>query len=205
MVYLFQNGQLVDGFEGLQLEEVICVLLDKVLFCEEELKVQQVLVLMQEEKYVDVLLLLKEVWQLLNQESQIGLLLVEMLIVLYCFDEVESVLKIIFLQDQDIYYQGLVVQIELFKQVVDILEIQQLQQQVEQNLEDVQLVFQLVLQLYQVGCNEEVLVLLFSYLQKDLGVGDGQVCKMLQEIFVVFGIGDVLVVKYCCQFYLLLY
>lgn len=40
-VYLFQNGQPVDGFQGPQPEEAIRALLDKVLPREEELKAQQ--------------------------------------------------------------------------------------------------------------------------------------------------------------------
>ena len=92
-VYLFQNGQPVDGFEGPQPEEAIRALLDKVLPREEELKAQQALALMQEEKYADALPLLKEAWQLSNQESQIGLLLAETLIALHRSDEAESVLK----------------------------------------------------------------------------------------------------------------
>ncbi|SQC08909.1 thioredoxin domain-containing protein EC-YbbN [Klebsiella pneumoniae] len=67
----------MDGFEGPQPEEAIRALLDKVLPREEELKAQQALALMQEEKYADALPLLKEAWQLSNQESQIGLLLAE--------------------------------------------------------------------------------------------------------------------------------
>ena len=110
---------------------------------------------MQEEKYADALPLLKEAWQLSNQESQIGLLLAETLIALHRSDEAESVLKTIPLQDQDTHYQGLVAQIELLKQAADTPEIQQLQQQVEQNPEDAQLASQLALQLHQVGRNEE--------------------------------------------------
>jgi putative thioredoxin len=74
---------------------------------------------MQEEKYADALPLLKEAWQLSNQDSQIGLLLAETLIALHRSDEAESVLKTIPLQDQDTHYQGLVAQIELLKQAAD--------------------------------------------------------------------------------------
>lgn len=200
-VYLFQNGQPVDGFEGPQPEEAIRALLDKVLPREEELKAQQALALMQEEKYADALPLLKEAWQLSNQESQIGLLLAETLIALHRSDEAESVLKTIPLQDQDTHYQGLVAQIELLKQAADTPEIQQLQQQVEQNPEDAQLASQL----HQVGRNEEALALLFSHLQKDLGAGDGQARKMLQEILAALGTGDALAAKYRRQLYSLLY
>ena len=200
-VYLFQNGQPVDGFEGPQPEEAIRALLDKVLPREEELKAQQALALMQEEKYAEALPLLKEAWQLSNQDSQIGLLLAETLIALHRSDEAESVLKTIPLQDQDTHYQGLVAQIELLKQAADTPEIQQ----VEQNPDDAQLASQLALQLHQVGRNEEALALLFSHLQKDLGAGDGQARKMLQEILAALGTGDALAAKYRRQLYSLLY
>ena len=49
-VYLFQNGQPVDGFQGPQPEEAIRALLDKVLPREEELKAQEGMALMQEGK-----------------------------------------------------------------------------------------------------------------------------------------------------------
>jgi len=204
-VYLFQNGQPVDGFEGPQPESAIRALLDKVLPREEELKAQQALALMQEEKDLEALPLLKDAWQMSNQDSQIGLLLAETLIALQRSDEAEAVLKTVPMQDQDTRYQGLVAQLELLKQAADTPEIQQLQQQVEQHPEDAALAAQLALQLHQVGRNEEALALLFSHLQKDLGAGDGQVRKMLQEILAALGTGDALAAKYRRQLYSLLY
>ncbi|WP_404680652.1 tetratricopeptide repeat protein [Raoultella terrigena] len=204
-VYLFQNGQPVDGFEGPQPESAVRALLDKVLPREEELKAQQALALMQEEKYAEALPLLKEAWQLSAQDSQIGLLLAETLIALQRYDEAEAVLKTVPLQDQDTRFQGLVAQIELLKQAADTPEIQLLQQQVEQNPQDAALAAQLALQLHQVGRNEEALALLFSHLQKDLDAGDGQVRKMLQEILAALGTGDALAAKYRRQLYSLLY
>ncbi|MXJ81358.1 co-chaperone YbbN [Klebsiella michiganensis] len=204
-VYLFQNGQPVDGFEGPQPEEAVRALLDKFLPREEELKAQQALALMEEENYAEALPLLKDAWQLSNQESQIGLLLAETLIALHRSDEAETVLKTVPLQDQDTRYQGLVAQIELLKKAADTPEIQQLQQQVEQNPEDAALASQLALQLHQVGRNEEALALLFSQLQKDLGAGNGEVRKLLQEILSALGTGDALAAKYRRQLYSLLY
>ena len=61
-VYLFQNGQPVDGFQGPQPEEAIRALLEKVLPREEELKAQQAMALMEEGKPLDALPLLKEAW-----------------------------------------------------------------------------------------------------------------------------------------------
>lgn len=118
-VYLFQNGQPVDGFQGPQPEEAIRALLDKVLPREEELKAQQAMQLMQEGNYIDALPLLKDAWQLSSQNSEIGLLLAEAQIALNRSEEAEAVLKTIPLQDQDTRYQGLVAQIELLKQAAD--------------------------------------------------------------------------------------
>ncbi|STJ82070.1 thioredoxin-like protein [Escherichia coli] len=102
---------------------------DKVLPREEELKAQQAMQLMQESNYTDALPLLKDAWQLSNQNGEIGLLLAETLIALNRSEDAEAVLKTIPLQDQDTRYQGLVAQIELLKQAADTPEIQQLQQQ----------------------------------------------------------------------------
>ena len=192
-VYLFQNGQPVDGFQGPQPEEAIRALLDKVLPREEELKAQQAMQLMQESNYTDALPLLKDAWQLSNQNGEIGLLLAE------------TLMKTIPLQDQDTRYQGLVAQIELLKQAADTPEIQQLQQQVAENPEDAALATQLALQLHQVGRNEEALELLFGHLRKDLTAADGQTRKTFQEILAALGTGDALASKYRRQLYALLY
>ncbi|MBW9460343.1 co-chaperone YbbN [Kluyvera sp. EC_51] len=204
-VYLFQNGQPVDGFQGPQPEEAIRALLDKVLPREEELKAQQALALIQEGNHADALPLLKDAWQLSGQDSQIGLLLAETQIALNRSEEAEAVLKTIPLQDQDTRYQGLVAQIELLKQAADTPEIQQLQQEVAANPDDATLASKLALQLHQVGRNEEALELLFSHLRKDLGAADGQARKMLQEILAALGTGDALASKYRRQLYSLLY
>lgn len=204
-VYLFQNGQPVDGFQGPQPEEVVRALLDKVLPREEEVKAQQAMALMQEGKYDEALPLLKDAWQLSSQDSQIGLLLAETQIALHRSEDAEATLKTVPLQDQDTRYQGLVAQIELLKQAADTPEIQQLQQQVAANPEDAALASQLSLQLHQVGRNEEALELLFSHLKKDLGAADGQARKMMQEILAALGTGDALASKYRRQLYSLLY
>ena len=204
-VYLFQNGQPVDGFQGPQPEEAIRALLEKVLPREEELKAQQALALIQEGNHAEALPLLKDAWQLSGQDSQIGLLLAETQIVLNRSEDAEAVLKTIPLQDQDTRYQGLLAQIELLKQAADTPEIQLLQQQVEQNPDDAELASKLALQLHQVGRNEEALELLFSHLRKDLGAADGQARKMLQEILAALGTGDALASKYRRLLYSLLY
>lgn len=204
-VYLFQNGQPVDGFQGPQPEEAIRALLDKVLPREEELKAQQAMELMQAGNHAEALPLLKEAWQLSNQQSEIGFLLAETLIVLNRADEAEAVLKVVPLQDQDTRYQSLMAQIDLLKQAADTPEIQQLQSQLEADPTNAGLAAKLSLQLHQVGRNEEALELLFSFLKSDLNAADGQARKMLQEILAALGTGDALAARYRRQLYSLLY
>ncbi|EKM0666107.1 co-chaperone YbbN [Cronobacter turicensis] len=204
-VYLFSQGQPVDGFQGPQPEEAIRALLDKVLPREEELKAQEAMALMQEGKNAEALPLLKDAWQMSNQASEIGLLLAQVQIALNRSEDAEAVLKTIPLQDQDTRYQSLVAQIDLLKQAADTPEIQQLQQRVQQNPDDAQLASQLALQLHQVGRNEEALELLFVHLKKDLNAADGQARKMFQEILAALGTGDALASKYRRQLYSLLY
>jgi len=204
-VYLFQNGQPVDGFQGPQPEEAVRALLEKVLPKEEELKAQQAMQLMEEGKLIDALPLLKEAWALSNQGSDIGFLLAEVLIGLNRSEEAEAVLKVVPLQVQATRYQGLIAQIDLLKQAADTPEIQQLQQQLEADPDNAGLATQLALQFHQVGRNEEALELLFSHLKQDLGAADGQARKILQEILAALGTGDALAAKYRRQLYSLLY
>jgi len=204
-VYLFQNGQPVDGFQGPQPEEAIRALLQKVLPREEELKAQQAMQLMQEGKPIEALPLLKDAWQLSHQASEIGFLLAEVLITLNRSDEAETVLAAVPLQDQDTRYQSLISQIDLLKQAADTPEIQLLQDQLASEPANAELAAKLALQLHQVGRNEEALDLLFSFLKSDLSAGEGQVRKMFQEILAALGTGDALAARYRRQLYSLLY
>lgn len=204
-VYLFQNGQPVDGFQGPQPEEAIRTLLHKVLPKEEELKAQQAMQLMDEGNVLEALPLLKDAWQLSEQSSEMGFLLAEALIALNRADEAQSVLDVVPLQDKDTRYQGLIAQIDLLKQAADTPEIQQLQQQIAAEPNNAELATKLALQLHQVGRNEEALELLFGFLKKDLSAAEGQSRKMLQEILAALGTGDALAAKYRRQLYALLY
>lgn len=204
-LYLFQNGQPVDGLQGPQPEEAVRALLEKVLPREDELKTQEALALIEEGNHSAALPLLKEAWQLSGQASEVGFLLAETLLTLNRPDEAEEVLNVVPLQDRDTHYQKLVAQIDLLRQAADTPEIQQLHQQVAAHPHDAQLACQLALQLHQVGRNEESLELLFSHLKTDLGAGEGQVRKLFQEILAALGTGDALASRFRRQLYSLLY
>ncbi|SUP78819.1 putative thioredoxin [Yersinia frederiksenii] len=126
-VYLFKDGQPVDGFQGPQPEEVIRELLQRVLPKPEELKAAEAAKLMSEGNAQDALPLLKDAWQLMQQNhspqtSDIALQLAEAQILLNRSEDAEGVLATIPLQDRDTRYQGLIAQIELLKQAADTLK-----------------------------------------------------------------------------------
>ncbi|GKW15955.1 co-chaperone YbbN [Pectobacterium actinidiae] len=204
-VYLFKDGQPLDGFQGPQPEEAIRELLKRALPKEEELKVAQAQQLIQEDKLPEAMQLLKDAWQLSQQRSDIGLMLAEVQIQIKRSEDAEAVLATIPLQDRDTRYHSLVAQIELLKQAADTPEIQHLQQQLNADPQNADLAVQLALQLHQVGRNEEALELLMGFLKKDLTVANGSARKTLMDIMAALGTGDALAARYRRQLYSLLY
>lgn len=204
-VYLFKDGQPLDGFQGPQPEEAIRELLKRALPKEEELKVAQAQQLIQEDKLPEAMQLLKDAWQLSQQRSDIGLMLAEVQIQIKRSEDAEAVLATIPLQDRDTRYHSLVAQIELLKQAADTPEIQHLQQQLDADPQNADLAVQLALQLHQVGRNEEALELLMGFLKKDLAVANGIARKTLMDIMAALGTSDALAARYRRQLYSLLY
>ncbi|HDN2510441.1 MULTISPECIES: co-chaperone YbbN [Providencia] len=204
-VYVLQNGRPVDGFEGPQPEEVVLEILSRVLPSPEELKAAQAAELIAEGKTQEALPLLKEAHQLNPKNSDITLLLAETQINLKLVDDAQTTLDVVPLQDKDSRYQGLIAQIELLKQAADTPEIQQLQDEFNQDPQNTTLAVQLALKLHEVNRNEEALEMLFSFLRKDLGAGDGAVKKTMMDIMSAMGTGDAIASKYRRQMYSLLY
>ncbi|MBN3132231.1 co-chaperone YbbN [Pectobacterium brasiliense] len=204
-VYLFKDGQPLDGFQGPQPEEAIRELLKRALPKEEELKVAQAQQLIQEDKLPEAMQVLKDAWQLSQQRSDIGLMLAEVQIQINRSEDAEAVLATIPLQDRDTRYHSLVAQIELLKQAADTPEIQHLQQQLDADPQNAELAVQLALQLHQVGRNEEALELLMGFLKKDLAAANGSARKTLMDIMAALGTSDALAARYRRQLYSLLY
>jgi putative thioredoxin len=209
-VYLFQNGQPVDGFQGPQPEEAINDFLKKVLPNEDELKLVEAQNLFNEEKYQEALPLLRDTWKSLTDHlgkprTDIALMLIKSQIELKQLNEAKEVLATIPLQDQDSSYHGLQAEIELLEQATNSPELQQLQAEFAQHSDNVELMIQLSSQLMHVGRHEEALELLFKPLTKDLNAGDGQVKKTLLDLLAALGTSNPLASSYRRKLYTLLY
>lgn len=209
-VYLFQNGQPVDGFQGPQPEATIKALLDKVLPNEDELKLQKAEQLIADEQYADALPLLKQALSNLTDHlgkprSDIAFLLAKAQIELKLLDDAKACLATIPLQDQDSTYHGLNAEIELLEQAANSPEIQQLQVALANDPENIELIIQLASQLMQVGRHEEALELVFKPLSKDLNIGDGKAKKALLDMLAALGAGNAIAGSYRRKLYSLLY
>lgn len=209
-VYLFQNGQPVDGFQGPQPEAAIIALLEKVLPNEDELKLLDAKKLLEEANYTDALPLLKHCWTHLKDHlgkprSDIGLLLAKALIASKQLDEAKTTLATIPLQDQDSTFHGLNAEIELLEQAANSPEIQQLQNALHNDPTNFELMIQLASQLMQVGRQEDALELIFKPLSKDLNAGDGQLKKALLDMLAALGTSHPLAASYRRKLYTLLY
>ncbi|OCQ51546.1 Thioredoxin [Photorhabdus australis subsp. thailandensis] len=204
-VYVLQQGQPVDGFQGPQPEKAIREMLTRVLPKPEGLKAAQAEELIAEGKYQEALPLLKEAWQLAPKNSEIALKLTEVQIMLNNIQEAQEILNLIPLQDQDSHYHSLLAQIELQKQAADTPEIQQLQQEFSTQPENADLAVKLALKLHEVSRNEEALELLLGFLKKDLSAANGAIRKTMMDIMSAMGTGNALASKYRRQVYSLLY
>ncbi|OCG01794.1 thioredoxin family protein [Gilliamella sp. wkB308] len=209
-VYLFQNGQPLDGFQGPQPEEKIRELLTKVLPNEDELKLIEAQNLFNEEKYEEALPLLRQAWKNLKDHlgkprSDIAFMLAKAQIALKQLAEAKDVLDSVPLQDQDTTYHGLQAEIELLEQAANSPELQLLQTELEKQPDNVELMIQLSSQLMQVGRQEEALELLFKPLTQDLNAGDGQVKKTLLDLLAALGTSNPLAASYRRKLYTLLY
>lgn len=209
-VYLFQNGQPLDGFQGPQPEEKIRELLTKVLPNEDELKLIEAQNLFNEEKYEEALPLLRQAWKNLKDHlgkprSDIAFMLAKAQIALKQLAEAKDVLASVPLQDQDTTYHGLQAEIELLEQAANSPELQLLQAELKKHPDNVELMIQLSSQLMQVGRQEEALELLFKPLTQDLNAGDGQVKKTLLDLLAALGTSNPLAASYRRKLYTLLY
>lgn len=209
-IYLFQNGQPVDGLQGPQPETAIKALLDKVLPNEDELKLLEAQQLLDQQEFSAALPLLKQVWQTLTDHlgkprSDIAFLVAKAQIALKQLDDAKLTLASIPLQDHDSTYHGLSAEIELLQQAANSPEIQQLQMQLAQDPNNIALIIQLASQLMQVGRHEEALELLFQPLSHDLNAGDGQLKKALLDMLAALGTSNPLAASYRRKLYTLLY
>lgn len=203
-LYLFTGGQPVDLIQGAISEQEMRVRLANILPKEDQVKFNQALELLQDQRYEEALPLLKSAWELSdNKNSDFALLYAENYIVMKKVEEAREILKQIPIQDRDSRWNGLQAQIELLEQYNESPELQQLQADYANNRTP-EIAIRLANQLHQAHKNEEALALLFDWLKTDLGAGNGEVKSQFLAILSALG-NDPIVPTFRRQLYSLLY
>lgn len=203
-MYLFAGGQPVDMIQGAISEQEMRVRLANILPKEEELKFNQALELLQDQRYEEALPLLKSAWEMTDKKnSDFALLYAETFIVMKKVEEARDILKQIPIQDRDSRWNGLQAQIELLEQANESPELQQLQADYANN-KTPEIAIRLANQLHQAHKNEEALALLFDWLKADLNSANGEVKSQFLAILSALG-NDPVVPKFRRQLYSLLY
>lgn len=203
-MYLFAGGQPVDVIQGAISEQEMRVRLANILPKEEDLKFNQALELLQDQRYEEALPLLKSAWEMTDKKnSDFALLYAETFIVMKKVEEAREILKQIPIQDRDSRWNGLQAQIELLEQANESPELQQLQADYAHN-KTPEIAIRLANQLHQAHKNEEALALLFDWLQADLDSANGEVKSQFLAILSALG-NDPIVPKFRRQLYSLLY
>lgn len=204
-VALFINGKPVDGMGGPQTVEAITAMLSKHLPSQEELQLKTAMELVDAGQFEQALPTLRTLLPLFQGNSIIKLAIAECLVELQQFDEVETLIASIPMQDQDAKYKGLVAKLELHKQAGDTPEIRQLETQYNLDASNLSNALGLAIAYNSASRQEEALDLLIMILRKDLNFNDGDAKKTMMDILAALGQGNATAATYRRQLYSLLY
>ncbi|MBB1314600.1 MULTISPECIES: co-chaperone YbbN [Aliivibrio] len=204
-IALFKSGQAIDGMGGPQSIDAIQGMLDKHLPSQEELQLGQAFKLVEEGNYQSALPILLALLEHFGGNGQIKLHIAQCYIETQSYEQAETILSEILMQDQDSKYKELIAKLELHKQAGNTPEIQALEDQYKADTTNNEIALELAIQYSQVNRQEEALDILIAILLKDLNAEDGQVKKTMMDILSALGQGNPIAGKYRRQLYSLLY
>lgn len=204
-IALFKNGQPVDGLGGPQPIDAIQTMLNKHLPSQEEMQLKAALEQVDAGQYAEALPILKPLLEHFQGNSIVKLAIAECLVETQQFDDAETLLTTVPMQDQDAKFKSLIAKLELHKQAADTPEIRSLEEAYHADPSNHDVAFELAVQYSQVNRQEEALELLITVLRKDLNTSDGNAKKTMLDILSALGQGNAIAAKYRRQLYSLLY
>lgn len=204
-VMLIKDGQPLDGFVGAKTEAEVRELLAKHLPKPWEAALQQAQTLIASGDSQGALPLLRQVYEESAQAPQIACLLAQQLVELNRTDDAEVLLKTVKMADQDALYEQVLAQLQLKQQAAKTPEMAALEEACAREPENLELAYQLALQMHQEAVHRPALELLLKILTKDRNFSDGAVKKSMMDILASLGKGDPLAVEYQRKLFTLLY
>lgn len=204
-VMLIKDGQPLDGFVGAKTEAEVRELLAKHLPKPWEAALQQAQTLIASGDSQGALPLLRQVYEESAHAPQIACLLAQQLVELNRTDDAEVLLKTVKMADQDALYEQVLAQLQLKQQAAKTPEMAALEEACAREPENLELAYQLALQMHQEAVHRPALELLLKILTKDRNFSDGAVKKSMMDILASLGKGDPLAVEYQRKLFTLLY
>jgi putative thioredoxin len=204
-VMVIQDGQPVDGFAGAQTEPFIREMLEKYLPKPWDALLKAGTEAMERGEFNEALTPLRQAWVDSKEQHDITLAYTHALIESLRLDEAEAVLDGIRMADQDADYEQLRAQLEIKREASKSPEIEALEQQLAANPDDLDVRYQLGVQLTNSGQFRESMEHLVTILRQDLDHGNGATKRMLLDTISSLGKGDPLAVEYQRKLYSLLY
>lgn len=204
-VVLMKDGQPIDGFVGAKSEQEVREFLAPHLPKPWEAALQQAQELIAAQDIQGALPLLRQVYEESGREPQIACLFAQQLVELKRLEEAEAVLQQIKMADQDSFYEQVMAQLELKQQSAKTPELTALEEAHAQQPDNLEVAYQLALQMHQESLHRPALEILLNIMKKDRNFADGAVRKTMTDILAALGKGDPLAVEFQRKLFTLLY
>jgi putative thioredoxin len=203
-VYMFVDGQGVDGFAGEQTVDFINDFINKYVPDATALLVANAQTLLAQGELLEAKNKIIEAQQVSPDDNHVKLLLAQVYLSLGEFEHAKPILNNIPLTDQNIIYHNLMSELELIERSSHTPEIIALEQQLTSAEHKQPIQFKLSIQYYQTKRFKEALHLLYTLLCLDLGYEDGEAKKLMLDILATIE-DQSLVSEYRRKLYSLLY
>ncbi len=202
---VMQQGQPVDALQGAQPETAIRELLEKYLPAPWMAAVQEGSMKVQAGELAEGIALLRGAYTDSEQAAEVAYVYASALIEERRLDEAEAVIKAIKMADQGSEYTSLLAQLELAQNADKAPEITELEAQHAKAPEDLEVIQALAAQYAQHKHHQEALELLWSVLEKDIHVKEGELKRIYLDVITTVGKGDPLAIRYQQKLYAKLY
>jgi putative thioredoxin len=202
---MMQQGQPVDGLQGLQTEVALRDWIDRFLPAPWEAGLREGEAALAAGDLQTALPLLKEAYTLSDKTAPVALVYTEALLAFKRLDEAEQVLAAIRKVDQNADYDQLKAQLELLRQAGKAPEITELEAALADDSDNLSLKLALASQYAAHQYFAEALALLWPVLDKDLQAEAGEVKRVFMDLLTSLGKKDPLAIRYTRMLYAKLY
>jgi len=181
-IFMFIDGQGVDGFAGEQTEDFVRAFIEKHLPNEADRLLQEGQTLFAQGKLEEAKNTILSASKLSPENNDIKLALAQVYLGLGDHESAEPLLDAIPMADQNMIYHSLISQLELAVQASQTPEITALEAQLETADDKTAIEYQLAIQYSQTKRNKEALILLYNILCADLNYENGAAKKTILDL-----------------------